>query len=238
MNDGVEMFMDIQNRRYVGSSRISGEQHQMRINYGTEGPAHGDGGDGVTLGMDAFFGDSDTTNIEFKIISSSSGYVIEARIPWATWFRTNSNSSQDALDAISLSEGMKIAFELSILDANAVDGRQSILNWANNTDTDVAYLTNEYWGEVTLSGGWPTAIAERAARNVLHVYPNPAYSQISIDMDNAENVQVFNVIGSKVIDRALNGSKTISISDLHEGVYIIKVTDSDGKAAISKFNKK
>jgi len=30
MNDGIELFMDVQNRRYIGGKRIAGEQHQMR----------------------------------------------------------------------------------------------------------------------------------------------------------------------------------------------------------------
>jgi len=238
MNDGIELFMDIQDRRYIGGSRISGEQHQMRINYGTEGPAHGDGGDGVSFGMEAFHGDNDTTNIEFAIISSSEGYVIEARIPWATWYRTNTNTPQDALDAINLKEGMKIAFEVSILDADAPDGRKSILNWANNSGTDVAYQSNEYYGEIELKGGWPLAIAQKQAVNELRVYPNPAANQINIDMDGAASLEIYNVIGAKVATKSLNGLSTVDISNLLNGVYILKVTDVNANVSIAKINKK
>jgi hypothetical protein len=232
MNDGVELFMDIQNRRYIGGKRIAGEQHQMRINYGTEGPAKGD------FGMETFFGDSDTTNIEFAVVSSSSGYVIEARIPWATWYRTNTTNGQDALDAISLMENMKIAFEVSILDADALDGRKSILNWANNTGTDVAYQLNEYYGEITLKGGWPVAINSKVERASLSVYPNPANNQINVVMDKAAIVDIYNVVGAKVLNSKLNGSAHVDVSELNQGVYIIKVIDVNGKSAVTKFNKK
>ncbi len=240
MNDGIELFMDIQDRRYVGGARISGEQHQFRINLGTKSPLHGDAGDGVTNGMDAFFGDNDTTDIEYAIVKGSLSYTIEARIPWATWFRTNSNTSQEALDAVAggLTKDKKVAFEVSILDANAPDGRKSILNWANNTGTDVAYQTNEYWGEISFTGDWPVGIREKFDRNELGLYPNPASNQITVTMNNASNIQIYNMLGSKVMDKELNGLSTVNISDLINGVYIVRVTDINGKVAVSKFNKK
>ncbi len=98
MNDGVELFMDLKDRRYLGSSRIAGEQHQCRFNVGTEGPAHGNDETGANaLGMDGFFGINDTTNIQFAIIKGSLGYSVEIAVPWVTYFRTNTNTNEEAL---------------------------------------------------------------------------------------------------------------------------------------------
>lgn len=241
MNDGIEIFMDIQNRRYLGGSRIVTDQHQVRFNLGTDSPLTGDV-DGVTnQGLPGFFGDSDTTNIEYAIVKGSNGYVIEARVPWATWFRSSTNTNEEAVALVDggLSEGMKVAFEVSIIDADVLDGRKSILNWANDSGEDKAYLTNEFWGEVTLKGGWPVGIFEQAQkRTELSVYPNPANNQITIVMDDLANVQIFNVLGAMVNNTNLSGNNTVNISDLNQGVYIIKATDDKGNVAVTRLSKK
>ncbi|HAN00571.1 MAG TPA: hypothetical protein DCQ26_18405 [Marinilabiliales bacterium] len=240
MNDGIELFADIQNRRYMGQARISGEQHQFRFNVGTDGPAHGNDATGANaFGMDGFFGINDTTNIKFAVIEGTSNYSIEIAIPWATLFRTSSNTNIDAVDLADggVYNGKKIALELSILDATAQDQRKSILNWSNNTGEDKAYLTNEFWGEITLKGG-PDGIITKKAIPSLVVYPNPASTELNIEMANVSNVQIYNVLGAKVANVKLSGIQKVDVSALNAGVYVVKATDSKGKVAVTKFNKK
>jgi len=151
-NDGVELFIDLQDRRFVGMDRIESEQHQFHFNYGTTGPAHGDNGDGVVLGMPAWFGDNDTTNIVYAINITGYGYTIEAAIPWNTLLRTSSNTNVEAMalvaDSIYLNKN--IAVEVGLIDAVAIDTRKSLLSWSNNTGEDKSNFTNEYWGQATL----------------------------------------------------------------------------------------
>src|SRR3989339_500914 len=240
MNDGIELFADIQNRRYMGQARISGEQHQFRFNVGTDGPAHGNDATGANaFGMDGFFGINDTTNIKFAVIEGTSNYSIEIAIPWATLFRTSSNTNIDAVDLADggVYNGKKIALELSILDATAQDQRKSILNWSNNTGEDKAYLTNEFCGEITLKGG-PDGIITKKAIPSLVVYPNPASTELNIEMANVSNVQIYNVLGAKVANVKLSGIQKVDVSALNAGVYVVKATDSKGKVAVTKFNKK
>jgi hypothetical protein len=240
MNDGIELFADIQNRRYMGQARISGEQHQFRFNVGTDGPAHGNDATGANaFGMDGFFGINDTTNIKFAVIEGTSNYSIEIAIPWATLFRTASNTNIDAVDLADggVYNGKKIALELSILDATALDQRKSILNWANKTGEDKAYLTNEFWGEITLKGG-PDGIITKKAIPSLVVYPNPASTELNIEMANVSKVEIYNVLGAKVANVKLSGIQKVDVSALNAGVYVVKATDSNGKVAVAKFNKK
>ncbi len=238
-NDGVELFLDMQNRRYIGGSRISNEQHQIRINLGTDSPLTGDVGSLTNQGMPGFFGDSDTTNITYVISKGSNGYDVEVVVPWATWFRTNSNTNLDALDSVASAsfKGRKVAFEVSLIDASAADTRVSILNWANPTEKDIAYLYNEHYGELTLTGDWITGIKEAAYNyELLHVYPNPTNSMLTVEMENMKNVEVYNILGAKMIDSEMI-SRQLDVSDLASGIYFIKATDTNGKLAVTKFAK-
>ncbi|PKP10919.1 MAG: hypothetical protein CVU09_05205 [Bacteroidetes bacterium HGW-Bacteroidetes-4] len=241
-NDGVEVFIDIKDRRYVGWDRIDGQQHQFRFNVGTEGPAHGSDDDaGITaLGMPNFFGVNDTTNIQYAIVKGSNGYAIEMAIPWATFFRTSAqdDNKQAVADAATgVFNNKKIAFEVSLLDASAVDVRKSIMNWANNTGEDKAYETTEFWGQVSLKGG-PEGILNKIATRSLSVYPNPADNYLNIAMNNLDKVEVYNILGAQVLNTKMNHSNWLDVSSLKTGVYIVKATDAKGKIAIAKFNKK
>ncbi|MFA6401397.1 MAG: sugar-binding protein [Salinivirgaceae bacterium] len=239
MNDGVELFMDVQDRRYLGSARISGEQHQSRFNVGTEGPAHGNDATGANaLGMDGFFGINDTTNINFAIIKGSLGFSVEIAVPWVTYFRTNTNTNEEAL--VLAEEGLvndkKIGFEFSLIDASAPDTRKSILNWANNTGLDKAYTSPEFWGQLTLKG-FPTGIIQKQAVSNLTVYPNPANNQLTVDMVNLASVEIYNLLGAKVVSLQMSDNR-VDVSTLNSGVYVVKATDTKGQVAVTKFNKK
>ena len=56
------------------------------------------------------------------------------------------------------------------------------------------------------------------------IYPNPASNQITIkgEFDTNENVTIFNLLGQKVLESAINSNEeTINISKLATGVYTI-----------------
>ena len=70
-NDGVELFLDMLNRRFVGQKRIETEQHQLRFNFGRT--------------------DADTSAIMYPgvvekviwgMIAGGNGWRLEAQIPW------------------------------------------------------------------------------------------------------------------------------------------------------------
>jgi len=240
-NDGVEIFVDIKDRRYVGYDRKSTEQHQFRFSLGTEGPLHGlaDGVD--AFGMDgSTFGDNDTTNINYSINKATSAYSLEFAIPWATFFKTGANTVKEAYLASkatgALFDGKELAFEVSILDAEVRDTRQSILNWSNDTGQDKAYVTTQYWGQIKLKGG-PVSVNDKPAMASLKVFPNPTNGELYIMMNNVTNVEVFNLLGAKVLENNAAGISSVNVSELNDGFYMIKATDANGHTAVSKFKK-
>jgi PKD repeat protein len=77
----------------------------------------------------------------------------------------------------------------------------------------------------------------KAANN--KVYPNPATDLLFINDEKAGSMQydIYTVSGSRVMSGVVTGRQGISVSSLPVNMYLIKMTDSKGKAQYSKFTK-
>ena len=66
------------------------------------------------------------------------------------------------------------------------------------------------------------------------IYPNPAKDHINI-LTNASKYeyQIINSIGQVVLSGVSNGSNQVSLSDIENGMYFLKVV-SDGQISINK----
>lgn len=65
------------------------------------------------------------------------------------------------------------------------------------------------------------------------IYPNPATDNFIIDCANGQSPDLFvyNIIGEIVLQKELTGNKNeVDISSLPKGIYVIKVSTSDGSA--------
>ena len=71
-----------------------------------------------------------------------------------------------------------------------------------------------------------TASVEDLKQFNFSAYPNPASNNLTISASkNIENVEIFNLIGQKVISLTPNtNNKSIDVSNLNSGVYILKAT--------------
>ncbi|MBE0647753.1 MAG: M28 family peptidase [Bacteroidales bacterium] len=65
---------------------------------------------------------------------------------------------------------------------------------------------------------------------VLHIFPNPATSAVTLSSMNHEplNVILFSGIGQKVLEVTVTGQRTIDVSSLPSGVYILQAISSAG----------
>ena len=57
-------------------------------------------------------------------------------------------------------------------------------------------------------------------------YPNPAREKVTIDGIEVAEVQIYNALGQVV--KTVRNSNEIKISDLTEGVYLLRITDAKG----------
>jgi len=67
------------------------------------------------------------------------------------------------------------------------------------------------------------------------VYPNPATNNFTVNMGNDEkaSIQLFNIVGQQVYSETFTGSTTVSVANLHSGVYMLKV-NQNGKVNTTK----
>ena len=60
------------------------------------------------------------------------------------------------------------------------------------------------------------------------VYPNPASETVHIEGIEPAEVQVYNALGQLV--KTVKGSNEISVEGLPEGVYLLRMTDAEGRS--------
>ena len=66
----------------------------------------------------------------------------------------------------------------------------------------------------------------------LFIYPNPAKEKVTIEGVEAKEVQVYNALG-QVVKRVRN-SNEVSLEGLVQGVYLVRITDVEGKKHVAR----
>ena len=64
------------------------------------------------------------------------------------------------------------------------------------------------------------------------VYPTPAKDRVVIEGIEAAEVQVYNALGQRV--KTIQGTNEISVADLPQGVYLLRIADAEGKVYTNK----
>lgn len=69
----------------------------------------------------------------------------------------------------------------------------------------------------------------------LSLYPNPVKDILTIK-SNSElaSIKIFNVVGQKVFEQNSQLSERINLSELHAGVYFVKLTDNENRVSTRK----
>lgn len=115
---------------------------------------------------------------------------------------------------------------------------------ANNRTTIVKNPPINQYITLTQNGLGIEEAAQKAAQNLLKVYPNPASDFILIQLDesNADaGIEIYNLLGQQmknvVIANNAEATKYCSIKSLPVGNYIVKVTSRDGRILTRPFVK-
>lgn len=91
---------------------------------------------------------------------------------------------------------------------------------------------NEAWRFIPSgsSCGFPTKIKEINQNNTISIYPNPTNGIFTIKNNFFEgnSLEVFNLLGEKIIDQKINNSQTkIDLSDFSNGMYWVKLISKE-----------
>ena len=103
---------------------------------------------------------------------------------------------------------------------------------------DVAYSTTN-WTNIDTSASFSTNCAALSSidfeKEKISIYPNPTKSTLNIKTATAiANISVYSLLGKQVIK---TNSKTVDVSSLSEGVYLIKIIDLYGNQHVKRFIK-
>lgn len=73
--------------------------------------------------------------------------------------------------------------------------------------------------------------------NIVKFYPNPAISSITFDIEkNPEQlhyIQIFNFLGKKVYEVAVNSRTIVDLTNFTRGIYIFQLKEQNGQISVS-----
>jgi hypothetical protein len=129
-----------------------------------------------------------------------------------------------------------------------IDITQFISNSNNAQFFQIRFYCNRLFGVTSISLAWyiddisVSVIGENlsvADSKILdyNIYPNPVANHFIIEnADNITSVEIFQMDGKRVKNLLVNGS-SIDITDLHTGIYIVKLTDLNHQTVVKKIVK-
>ncbi len=92
------------------------------------------------------------------------------------------------------------------------------LQVVGNTDFGAIPIDLDY--TITINAGTAT-ITEVTSPNLFSLFPNPATSDLTVKVTKPMEIEIFNVLGTKVISESIKTSKTFNVSNLNSGVYFV-----------------
>ncbi len=125
-------------------------------------------------------------------------------------------------DISAANEWQTLYFDLEGIDTNVDYKHVFVFIDGGNTDASTVFYVDDLMGPAL---GATTAIIENGIVNKMTVNPNPAFDVITIlNVEANALVEIYNISGSLVKNEVLNGN-CISIADLQNGVYFVKVAN-------------
>ena len=105
-----------------------------------------------------------------------------------------------------------------------------------DSETITNTLENNNWNLIFASYNLEDALdlEDFDFNNELLVYPNPAQNSINVKFNDFERLEVYNIIGQLIIETY---EESVDVSEYENGVYIIKVYDSNGNSDSTKLIK-
>lgn len=84
--------------------------------------------------------------------------------------------------------------------------------------------------EVTnlFNGADPLTLSVEAPNNPLSVsvHPNPVKDYLNFTGDKVASIEIYDILGTKIITKVLDANQTVDVSNLAAGLYLVKCTDS------------
>ncbi len=197
-DDGVEVYIDINNDK-AGTYGANDVEYNFEYN----------NNDIVTANP----GTRPITNVNYVILPNTGGYIFEARIPWTTVL---------GYPVV----GQLVGFDFHVNDDDDGGVRDSKLAWTAIAD-DAWQFTSSFGTAVLEDALGILSHTKEIGTNNLNVFPNPAINRVTIQQQNLQfnTATLLDVRGNTVQNLRLNQlSETISLDNLAQGIYILKLS--------------
>jgi len=174
----------------------------------------------TSVGNPATIGFIDLDNDALKDVVLSSG--TSGAGSDIVWFKNNGAGSFASEDVIDNTQSQAYAIAFGDFDS---DGDMDIASAAYNDD-DINIFDNE---KINLS-------IDDTNLQKFSIYPNPTKNTLNFKVPFTDNldITVYDILGKNVLTASVGSTKSLDISELKSGIYILKFKDHD---SILKFVK-
>lgn len=170
-----------------------------------------------------------------RSLDGAFGFALDENQLYVAVAHTNSNTTSRiqsyALDGVrraSFIEEFADNTTLAIADVARITGETYILERADGDLGERGYL---------LRVEQPITANENAPSELIStIFPNPASSYIQINGENIEHVQIADISGRLITSKKVNNNR-IDISNIMNGVYVLRITHDSGKMSSHRFVK-
>ena len=159
------------------------------------------------------------------------GWLLEAKVDLALMAE-----KVDFIDTYAA--GDEIGWQITVSDNDGKEARDWVgswipdTNWAHADTLGILKLGSKITGTVD-----PTGINENQSGAKISIYPNPVAKELHMSGDaKIEAIEIINAVGTMVIRRSKVNDR-IDVSDLHTGLYFVKVYSNSGLLETHKFIK-
>ena len=135
------------------------------------------------------------------------------------------NANTDAFTGLPFAEG-----EFYCFIAVAYAANNSGISAECNNIYQYIESTDAADGDITIQCSTVTVGIEEQNEVSFKMYPNPANSDLIVQMNNIQQVRILNLIGEVVLFEEFSGNskQKISLEQLSPGIYLVSATNSRG----------
>jgi DNA-binding beta-propeller fold protein YncE len=97
------------------------------------------------------------------------------------------------------------------------------------------YIAEEADDKISKFSSPPLSLDDELSINPMRIYPSPVISSLNIEMpQNLKQATIYNLLGKEVLQTS---SKTIDVSNLSQGMYLLKIISLEGAQITKRFIK-
>ncbi|APG63874.1 hypothetical protein LPB136_00145 [Tenacibaculum todarodis] len=199
-------------------------------------------------------GGSDFTpgTITLKIDNNTGAAVIETNISYNIWILNNAprgnsfnfsystdNSTYTEVaamdftstgDAIPEASWEQIGRFKNISGLNIPDGGSLYIRWTGDDEVGSSSRDEFALDDIIVKMSGSVLDTDSFNKLDVNVYPNPVTNgEVFIKSSNGEekNVEVYNILGRRLISTKVNANDRVDVSNLNAGIYLLKVNEGD-----------